>query len=160
MPWGRQFRLKPTLICPLQTCEKWDLCYGRVLEDIAKRPPTLPDGTQSDEEVYEQLTGDAGKAGRPFKYPGGTQCQEAEPGEAPSNPEEDLYSAVSESTSKLCIHYMALIKKILPLGDVNSLLRVFSGLSLVRNKLWQYNETLIVNGHSKAFKAAVSEFSR
>ncbi len=147
-----------------QTCEKWDLCYGRVLEDVAKRPPKT-ECTESDEEVYEQLTGDSTKKTKPFKFAGGGgggggDDAANKPGsdEPVSTPEEDLYSAVSESTSKLCIHYMGLIKKLLAVGDVQTLLKVFAGLSLMRNKLWQYNETLTIAGKPpKAFKEEYDE---
>jgi hypothetical protein len=46
--------------------------------------------------------------------------------------EDEFFSAVSESTSKLCIHYANVCRQLLCKGDVASLLRVIGGLCLIR----------------------------
>ena len=95
----------------------------------------------SDEEVYEKLTGDSIRSVK--KKSGRTDKDEVN--------EEDFYSAVSESASKLILHYGALAKKVLAAGDMQTTLRVYTGLALIRNKLWHYNEHLEVNGARRAF---------
>ena len=98
----------------------------------------------SDEEVYEKLTGDSIRSVK-TKSKGGEQSNKDEVNE------EDFYSAVSESASKLILHYGGLTKRVLAAGDMQTTLRVYAGLALIRNKLWHYNEHLEVNGARRAF---------
>jgi hypothetical protein len=68
--------------------------------------------------------------------------------------EEEFFSAVSESSSKIYLQNLKLSKTLLAAGDVSSALAVMGGLALVRNKLWQYNEFLQVYEKPRAFKDA------
>ena len=97
----------------------------------------------SDEEVYEKLTGDSIRSVK--------KKSKEQPESMDEVNEEDFYSAVSESASKLILHYGALTKKVLAAGDMQTTLRVYAGLALIRNKLWHYNEHLEVNGARRAF---------
>ena len=97
----------------------------------------------SDEEVYEKLTGDSIRSVK--------KKSKEQPESMDEVNEEDFYSAVSESASKLILHYGGLTKKVLAAGDMQTTLRVYAGLALVRNKLWHYNEHLEVNGARRAF---------
>ena len=101
----------------------------------------------SDEEVYEKLTGDSIRSVKK-KSKGGDDIDQSDKDEVN---EEDFYSAVSESASKLILHYGGLTKKVLAAGDMQTTLRVYAGLALIRNKLWHYNEHLEVNGARRAF---------
>ena len=56
---------------------------------------------------------------------------------------------MSESTSKICIHNMKLAKDLLAKGSMATLLRLLGGLALVRNKLWHYNEHLMLQGQPR-----------
>jgi hypothetical protein len=47
--------------------------------------------------------------------------------------------------------HFRMIKDLLSRGDMFNLLRILGGLGLVRNKLWFYNETLVVDGRQKPF---------
>ena len=106
----------------------------------------------SDEEVYEKLTGDSIRSVKKK-----SRGNEPSPIERDELNEEDFYSAVSESASKLIIHYGGLTKKILAAGDMQTTLGVYAGLALMRNKLWHYNEHLEVNGARRAFFDEYSE---
>ena len=57
--------------------------------------------------------------------------------------EDEFHSAVTESASKISIHSMGLIKQMLIEGDMPGLLAILAGLTLARNKVWFYNETII-----------------
>lgn len=88
--------------------------------------------------------------------PSGTAANEEEPGlddedEDPESRinEDEFFSAVSESTSKICIHNMKIAKDLLSKGNMATLLRVLGGLALVRNKLWHYNEHLMLQGQPR-----------
>ncbi len=50
-----------------------------------------------------------------------------------------------------------MIKDLLTRGDMFNLLRILGGLCLVRNKLWFFNETIIVDGRTKPFSEAYQE---
>ena len=126
-----------------ETCAAWDQCYWRLEDAIARRPPPASATTMSDEEVYEKLTGDSIRSVK-------TKSKE-QPESVDEVNEEDFYSAVSESASKLILHYGGLTKKVLAAGDMQTTLRVYAGLALIRNKLWHYNEHLEVNGARRAF---------
>ena len=102
----------------------------------------------SDEEVYEKLTGDSIRSVKK-KSKGGEDCDQHDSKDEVN--EEDFYSAVSESASKLILHFGGLTKKVLAAGDMQTTLRVYAGLALIRNKLWHYNEHLEVNGARRAF---------
>ena len=42
-----------------------------------------------------------------------------------------------------------MIKDLLARGDMFNLLRILGGLCLVRNKLWFYNESIVVEGRTR-----------
>ena len=50
-----------------------------------------------------------------------------------------------------------MIKDLLSRGDMFNLLRILGGLCLVRNKIWFYNETVVVDGRSKPFADVYKE---
>lgn len=129
--------------------EKWEFCYERLDKIlIVKEERNALKATNSDEEVYEQLTGDSlRKKENPFTFD--------EVGK--EDEDEEFFSAVSESTSKISLHSMKLFKELFKKGDVYALLKLIGGLALVRNKLWHYNEYVKVDGRAKAFQDQYNE---
>ena len=64
-------------------------------------------------------------------------------------PTEDFVSTLLESTSRLTIHNTEFIKKLMSKGEMASLFSVVSGLCLMRNRLWYFNEDLQIDGRTK-----------
>lgn len=116
---------------------KWDHCFKQ-LEEAQKKQSGLV-RSQSDEEVFATLT-------------------------EQKNPDGELddmfYSTISESASKIFVYNFGLVKKLLSAGDMLSLLRVYSSLALVRNKLWYYNIKLKVPGMEKPFDDQYVDFTQ
>ena len=50
-----------------------------------------------------------------------------------------------------------MIKDLLGRGDMFNLLRILGGLCLVRNKLWFFNETIMVDGRTRPFAEVYKE---
>ena len=123
----------------------WVQCFSqtqRVLEREGreKKPENDQEGGEqgqgnSDEEVYEKLTGNT----IPAKRTKPSEIRHATP------MEEEFFSAVSESSTKICAHSIAMVKKLLVNGDMAGLLTVLGSLALARNKIWFYNETIIIH---------------
>ena len=127
--------------------EKWDFCFEKLQESKSRRRKRPRNHTtNSDEEVYEQLTGDALNKTE-FSF-----SQDDIEG-LPSEPnEEDFLSAVTESSNKAYLHNLELSRLLLSKGDMHSVLKVLGGLSLIRNKLWHYNEHIEMMGQNKLFR--------
>ena len=67
-------------------------------------------------------------------------------------PTEEFVCNVIESMSRLTIHNMDFIKKLMSKGEMASLFSVVSGLCLMRNRLWYFNEDLVIEGKTKLFQ--------
>ncbi|XP_059095206.1 LOW QUALITY PROTEIN: uncharacterized protein LOC131889983 [Tigriopus californicus] len=116
---------------------KWDHCFDQ-LEEAHRKENNLV-RSQSDEEVFATLT--------EHKNPDGEL-------------DDMFYSTISESASKIFVYNFGLVKKLLSGGDMFSLLRVYSSLALVRNKLWYYNIKLQVPGMEKPFDDQYVDFTQ
>lgn len=146
---------------------KWELCFDQVqagLEAERRKPKPPPErapseALDSDEEVYAQLTGHKirhhrSRGGRPDGHvragtSGGTSGKKRKQDQVGTPDEEEFFCSVNESASKLVAHSSGLVKEMLADGSTPGLLAVLAGLSLVRNKIWFYNE-LIVGSRGKA----------
>ena len=73
-------------------------------------------------------------------------------------PTEDFVSTILESTSRLTIHNTEFIKKLMSKGEMASLFSVVSGLCLMRNRLWYFNEDLQIDGRTKLFQVRFFKF--
>ena len=128
---------------------KWEICFLTVekaieihLEKKASEPTDekaegdeMRDHLNSDDEVYEKLTGKQA----PTKRTKSSTIRHA------IAEEEDFFSAVSESASKISVHCSAMVKKMLVDGNTGGLLATVGGLALARNKIWFYNELIIIH---------------
>ncbi|QQP51266.1 Uncharacterized protein FKW44_012579, partial [Caligus rogercresseyi] len=112
-------------------CARWDICFRRIKDTRQKGREKASE--DSDEEVFAEISVNHK----------GTKSQ------------EDFISTVSESASKLFGHSLALVKDILSKGDVSSLLLVLGGISLLRNKMWAFNQVL-----NKAFDQIYAQYCR
>ena len=102
----------------------------------------------SNEEICEKL------AGSKVKDPENGQQESASFLETKS-PREDFVSTILESSLRLSTHNMDFIKKLMSKGEMASLFSVVSGLCLMRNRLWYFNQDLQVDGRTKLFQVVI-----
>ena len=166
-----------------EVMQKWDFCFEKVQSEATNQNENngkaLPPTMNSDDEVYEKLTGLKINSN---SCPSDQNSSFSDLGSR-DTPEE-FFSAVSESSSKLTIYNTDFIKDLLGQGEMASLLPILSGmnfkvrkyvicnhqqfykiliffkilgLALMRNKVWIYNQVLIVDGKAKPFNDIYKE---
>lgn len=139
-----------------EVVQKWDICFEKVKnETLAMSSMTnslraqmeiANGGITSDEEVFEKLTGLTVTSTKADSLLNDSTSESGS-----KNTPEEFHSAVSESITKLTLHNSVFLKDLLSRGEMASLFPVVSGLALMRNKVWQYNATLIVEGRARPF---------
>ena len=68
------------------------------------------------------------------------------------SPVEDFVDTIKESSVRLMAHNTDFVKRLLSKGEMASLFSVLSGLSLMRNRFWYFNEDIIIDCKNKHFQ--------
>ena len=111
-----------------EVMQKWDFCFEKVQSEATNQNENngkaLPPTMNSDDEVYEKLTGLKINSN---SCPSDQNSSFSDLGSR-DTPEE-FFSAVSESSSKLTIYNTDFIKDLLGQGEMASLLPILSGMN-------------------------------
>ena len=141
-----------------EVMQKWDFCFEKVQSEATNQNENngkaLPPTMNSDDEVYEKLTGLKINSN---SCPSDQNSSFSDLGSR-DTPEE-FFSAVSESSSKLTIYNTDFIKDLLGQGEMASLLPILSGMNFKVHKyvIGMKSPSIFQNNIFQNFRFGINE---